>query len=374
MQMVHKIARARLYAERLNDKILKHKMRELLLVEASRRPITTGDLLLRLDSEVWHTQSSDSACSAKEELKVAGRKELPMLFKDRTILGRHDTGAEENFMDEALSKELGLELRKSKQDRAPFSLGNGRLVRAVGTVKALCTFAKEPGKQMECSFYVLKQLASPLIMGFPFLRKTETLTRNRHRLQDSHRWLPPVPGLRLMSSSNLVKRRLHCTVDGREEYVNADSGADLDFMSNGYARSHHYNIDSGVKKRVEMGDRSVAETIGQTSATITLDDGTEWNRVFDVLPNLTSGIVLSDESLETMEIWTRYEASFIDIFTDQARNLELNILVYLGEVAKSVSRLIKRQQRRRQNDDHALCKHTSHQLLLANLAKLANLY
>ena len=224
---------------------------------------------------------------------------------------------------------------------------------------------------MECSFYVLKQLASPLIMGFPFLRKTETLTRNRHRLQESHQWLPPVPGLKLISSSNLVKRRLHCAVDGREEYVNADSGADLDFMSDEYARSHHYDIDARIKRRIEMGDRSIAETIGQTSATITLDDGTEWKRVFDVLPDLTSNIVLSDESLETMEIWTRHEASFIDIFIDQARNLELNILVYLGEVEKFLSRLLRRQRRRRQDDDHALCKHALWQLLLAKHANLS---
>ena len=160
-----------------------------------------------------------------------------------------------------------------------------------------------------------------------------------------------------MSSSNLVKRRLHCTVDGREEDVNADSGADLDFMSYEYARSHHYDVDAGVKKRIEMGDRSTADTIGQTSATITLHDGTVWKRVFNVLPDLTSDIVLSDESLETMEIWTRHEASFIDIFTDQARNLELNILVYLGEVAKSVSCLLRLQRRRRQDEDHALGNH-----------------
>ena len=235
-------------------------------------------------------------------------------------------------------------------------MGNGRLVRAIGRVKAVFRFAKDPAKQMECWFYVLKQLASPLIMGFPFLRKTETLTKNRHRLQESHSWLPEIPSLKLISSSSPAKRRLHCLVDGWEECVNADSGSDLDFMSEYYARSHHHYIDESVRRKIELGDRSVAYTIGQTVATITLDDNTRWERRFNVLAGLTSNVVLSDESLELMEIWTHHESSFMDVSVDQARSLELNILVYLGEVVNSISRFFNRRSKRREENNFTLCK------------------
>lgn len=151
--------------------------------------------------------------------RLARRKELPLPFKDKDkiILSRHDTGAEENFMEETLSKGLSLEILKKKQDRAPFSMGNGRLVRAVGRMKAFCNFAKEPGKQMECWFYVLKRLASPMIMGEPFLRETETMTKNRHRLQESHGDLDTARGLlcRYNNGSSTVSGAEYFSILGR---------------------------------------------------------------------------------------------------------------------------------------------------------------
>lgn len=353
-EMSSKIAAARHDAEDLKNKI---KRRKDAIAFATLHPKESRflDMFRSLKASV----KVDSSNVGRP--KVAGRKALPMIINDRTIFSRHDTGAEENFMDETLRTELGLKLLQGKQDRAAFSMGNGRLVQAAGRVKALCTFATEPGANMECSFYVLKQLASPLIMGFPFLRKTETLSKYVNRLQEIDQQLPLVPSLKLISSASSVKRRLHCSVDGRQEYVNTDSGADLDFVSEKYARFHRYHIDARVKRNIEMGDRSIAQTIGQISAAIILDDDTRWNRTFNVLPGLTSDVVLSDESLEMMEIWTRHEASFIDVPTDQVRHLELNILVYLGEVAHSIARLF-RGQRNKQDTNFPMSKQIIPQL------------
>ena len=148
-------------------------------------------------------------------------------------------------------------------------------------------------------------------------------------------------------------------MNGREEYMNADSGADLDFMSEEYAHSHCYHVDKTVRRKIEMGDKSIAYTIGQTVATITLDNEAQWDRKLDILPHLTSDIVLSNDSLEVMNIWTRHEDSFIDIFIGQARSLELNILIYLGEVANSISQFFKRRRGKDEESNYMLCKPNS---------------
>ena len=64
---------------------------------------------------------------------------------------RHATGAERgNFIDKTLADSLNLQIQLGKSGCKSFSLGNGKVVRSIGKVKAMCAFAKETQTRVKC--------------------------------------------------------------------------------------------------------------------------------------------------------------------------------------------------------------------------------
>ena len=280
---------------------------------------------------------------------VSARKELPMIIGGTEIKAQHDSGAERgNFMHCDLASKLNLRLRNEKGDCKRFSMANGNIVKALGRVKAVCAFAKEAQTKMKCWFYVVDELASPLIMGSQFLEKTNTLSDHVHRLEDCIPNPGILPMVNLIGSTQHAKRRFTARIDHRLTLINADSGSDLDLMSSSYVRAHGYQLDRRrrCRKRVRFADNTVAETIGQVQATLTLGDGSTYLKVFDVLPNLTSEVLLGQFTLEEINAFTFHRNSFVDVFAGE-RHLELSVLVDLGKVSEFLARKLKRVHRRK---------------------------
>ena len=277
------------------------------------------------------------------------RKELPMIIGGKEIKAQHDSGAERgNFMDCDLASKLNLRLRAEKGDCKRFSMGNGKIVKALGRVRAVCAFAKEAYTKMKCWFYVFDELASPLIMGSQFLEKTKTLSDYVHRLEDCIPKPGTVPMVNLVGSTQHAKRRLTAYIDHRYTLINADSGSDLDLMSSTYVRAHGYRLDRRrrCRKRVRFADNTMAETIGQVQATLTLEDGSMYTKTFDVLPELTSDVLLGQFTLEEIKAFQIHRSSFVDVFAGE-RHLELSVLGYLGKVNEFLACKLRRVHRRR---------------------------
>ena len=280
---------------------------------------------------------------------VPTRKELPMIIGGKEIKAQHDSGAERgNFMDRDLASKLNLRLRNEKGHCKRFSMGNGKIVKALGRVKAVCAFAKEAQTKMKCWFYVFDELASPLIMGSQFLEKTKTLSNCVHRLEDCISNPGILPMVNLIGSTQHAKRRFPAHIDHRLTLINADTGSDLDLMSSAYARAHGYRLDRRrrCRKRVRFADNTMAETIGQVQATLTLEDGSMYPKMFDVLPNLTSEVLLGQFTLEEISAFRFHRDSFVDVFAGE-RHLELSVLGYLGKVNEFLACKLKRVHRRR---------------------------
>lgn len=275
---------------------------------------------------------------------VSKRKQLPMIIGGKEIKAQHDSGAERaNFIDWDLASKLRLRLRNEKGDCKRFSMGNGKIVKARGRVKADCAFAKEAQTKMKCWFYVFDELASPLIMGSQFLEKTRTLSDHVHRLEDYILNPGILPMVNLIGSTQHAKRRFTAHINDRLTLINADSGSDLDLMSSTYVRAHGYQLDRRrrCRKRVRFADNTVAETIGQVQATLTLGDGSTYLKMFDVLPNLTSEVLLGQFTLEEIKAFTFHRNSFVDVFAGE-RHLELSVLGYLGKVNEFLACKLKR--------------------------------
>ena len=277
------------------------------------------------------------------------RKELPITIGGKEIKAQPDSGAEQgNFMDCNLASKLNLRVRTEKGDCKRFSMGNGKVVKALGRVRAVCAFAKEAQTKMKCWFYVFDELASPLIMGSQFLEKTKTLSDHVHRLEDCIPNPGIVPMVNLIGSTQHAKRRLTGYIDHRHTLINADSGSDLDLMSSTYIRAHGYQLDRRrrSRKRVRFADNTMAETIGQVQATLTLEDGTMYSKTFDVLPELTSDVLLGQFTLEEIKAFQDHRGSFVDVFAGE-RHLELSVLGYLGKVNEFLACKLRRVHRRR---------------------------
>ena len=278
------------------------------------------------------------------------RKYLPMMLQGEIIGAQHDTGTEgSNFMASKLAEDLKLHIRTKESDRKSFSMGTGKVQRAIGRVRAWCAFAKESGTKMKCWFYVLPKLASPLIMGSQFLRDTKTMSHFTHRLEDQLPCTPIAPMVNLISSTQQAKRRLVAFIDDRQTYINADSGSHINLMSSAYRKKYGYKLDRRIecRKRVQLADATAAETIGQVEAELTLNDGSTYLKSFDVLPGLMSEVLIGEDTLAELKIFTEHESSFIDVFSGE-RHFELNILSYLGCLNGFLVRKLNPSNRRSQ--------------------------
>ena len=278
------------------------------------------------------------------------RKYLPMMLQGKAIGAQHDTGVEgSNFMTSKLAEDLKLHVRTKESDRKSFLMGTGKVRRAIGRVRASCAFAKESGTKMKCWFYVLPKLASPLIMGSQFLRDTKTMSHFTHRLEDQFPCTPFAPMVNLISSTQQAKRRLVAFIGDRQTYINADSGSHLDLMSSAYIKKCGYELDRRreCRKRVQLADATAAETIGQVKAELTLHDGSTYLKTFDVLPGLTSEVLIGEDTLAELKIFTEHESSFIDVLGGE-RHFELSILSYLGCLNGFLVRKLNLSNRRSQ--------------------------
>ena len=78
-----------------------------------------------------------------------------------------------------------------------------------------------------------------------------------------------------------------------------------------------------------------------------LNDGSTYLKTFDVLPGLMSEVLVGEDTLAELKIFTEHESSFKDVSGGE-RHLELSILRYLGRLNKFLVRKLNRSNRRSQ--------------------------
>lgn len=205
-----------------------------------------------------------------------------MIVNGKLIYATPDSGSEQNIIAKDVVTELSLPIKVGPLDRVEFRMGNNRTVKAVGRVLITCQFASELAEEnptnMSCWFYVFQTLITPLIMGMAFLEETETLTRNKHRLE--LRYFPLRSTLSCASIDN-PKRRLQCstTPSTRSRFSNggiftmavADTGSEVDLVSQDYCQ--HYKLPTtkiGKRLKVQFADGSTASLFEKVELEVAL--------------------------------------------------------------------------------------------------------
>jgi hypothetical protein len=246
--------------------------------------------------------------------------ELPMILMGETIPSTADSGSEENIISNEVILALGLIIDDAPQHQREFRMGNNRIVIALGRIVVACTFARDQSVQLQCCFYVFQTLIAPLIMGMAFLDETETLTKNKHRLQPRN---APLQGPLVCASLNNPRRRLRCFVvpegvryvDRAEKQkcktlVNADTGSELDLVSLDFCMRRNLGIrrlDEGYSE-IQFADGSIGSLVGQVKLRVPIGrwTGDVLGRTFYVFPDLTCDMLFGEEFLDEFDAFDTY--------------------------------------------------------------------
>jgi hypothetical protein len=246
--------------------------------------------------------------------------ELPMILMGKTIPSIADSGSEENIISNEVILALGLIINDAPEHQREFRMGNNRIVIALGRIVVACTFARDQSVQLQCSFYVFQTLIAPVIMGMAFLDETETLTKNKHRLQPRN---APLQGPLVCASLNNPRRRLRCFVvpegvryvDRAEKQkcktlVNADTGSELDLVSLDFCMRRNLGIrrlDEGYSE-IQFADGSIGSLVGQVKLRVPIRrwTGDVLGRTFYVFPGLTCDMLFGEEFLDDFDAFDTY--------------------------------------------------------------------
>ncbi|PVH73364.1 hypothetical protein DL98DRAFT_576346 [Cadophora sp. DSE1049] len=142
-------------------------------------------------------------------------------------------------------------------------------------------------------FYILPSYPVPLIVGMPFLKETEILSKNQHLLQECPLEMSNISSLLWIGSP---RQKISCELDGHQLTATADTGSDLNLMSLKCAKREGFTIDRRreSRRRIRVGDGSETETIGMVHVyNLSLD----WRKEQTPILNLdfdTDGVQASD--------------------------------------------------------------------------------
>ncbi|KAH7001150.1 hypothetical protein EDB80DRAFT_879254 [Ilyonectria destructans] len=275
-----------------------------------------------------------------------------------------DSGAEENIISLEFANRLELKIQSSGGELRRFSLANGKIIEAVGQVSAECRFStgSSSNSSLDCIFQVFNSLAVPAIMGNDFLQQTETLSKHTDRLFEQI--VPAMQSLRVNSIGN-SKRNLICRLGTYVGCATADTGSDLDLVSPEFARSRAFSIQPAIEK-LEFADCSVGYTSGFISDAFSVGNvsdvegflprGESMELRLHVLENLTSDILLGQETINDLDIFRSHTDSFIPSIPRVGES-DVNIIRHIGtleRLASKIGSVIKDKTRKKNSTEEVV--------------------
>lgn len=208
-----------------------------------------------------------------------------------------DTGAQANFISARLVRKLGYVADFNVESQDNFSLVNGSSLKSYGKIQLPWKFAKEP-ETYSLTFRVVDNQLDEIVLGSSFLIETETLTGNPHRLSKQ-----PDRDRNRYGLCNIGSPTQHVPGFLDEIHVSAfaDTGCQLNIMSENYAAALNYDIIGAEDERVvfELPNGSIVPSPGYVEARFAFEDDPtkETLMYFDILPDSNYDIILGSDTL-----------------------------------------------------------------------------
>lgn len=251
-----------------------------------------------------------------------------------------DIGSLENAISADEVRRLGLNIYGR---RRVFSMADGSRTISLGKVRLKCEFALSNDTMTWQSFNVFNKLATPVIIGKTFLDISKTLTLHQNRLQID--WISSEDYSRVMFL-NSPRQLMRCFVDGKLVHANPDTGSEVDLMSPMYARKNGFNIEEleEGEEWVQFADGRTAKLLGKTQVDLDIFDGCYrsptgykcHSRTFYLLDGLTTDILLGEQALFDMEVFTEHADSFMDLDDGELCNA-INLITWFDKRGRQMS-------------------------------------
>lgn len=251
-----------------------------------------------------------------------------------------DTGSSENAISADEVRRLRLDISGHRRE---FLMADGSRTLSLGNVRLECAFAQGEHCTTWQLFNVFDNLAVPVIIGKKFLDVSETLTLYQNRLDID--WTAPKNGFRVMHLSQ-PRQLMRCFVNGKLVHANPDTGSEVDLMSPIYACENMLNIQ-GLEEgedRVQFADGRTAKLLGKTQVDLDIYDGhygfptghKGHSRTFYILDGLTTEILLGEEALFDMQVFTDHADSFVYL-DDGALPNPINLITWFDKRGRQMS-------------------------------------
>lgn len=214
-------------------------------------------------------------------------------------------------MTETEARSLGLNIDRSITNRRNFRTALGKAFRSVGSTTLSFTLSDDPNKSYTERFAVLGQCSVPLLIGAPFLRLTETLTRFRKRLK---RMTYHIASMCRLMYTDLPRSRLGCSIDCESVFAEVDTGSEKDFVSAEYAAFRGWEAESLHPDEgfVELADGSITRACGYVDTWLAIQGNTALKR-FYILNDLQCDLLLGDETIDETDLFNKHSDSFYDL-------------------------------------------------------------
>ncbi|KAI0177122.1 hypothetical protein BJ166DRAFT_506181 [Pestalotiopsis sp. NC0098] len=290
---------------------------------------------------------------------VAARKRwgiplsLPGKNGNATVMSCPDSGADDNTMTLEEAQRLGLPMTSKEEDVKEFCLADGKIIRSLGKVISSINFSQGSASAdaLTTFFYVFQTLVEPIIIGLKFLELSETFSKHRDRLVELD--VPQSLPLRVLSIGG-PRRNLICRLDEDKVFANADSGSDLDFISEKYATSRNLSITPN-KERIMLADGSITTTSGVAILPLSVEDVDSdaasersqstviVSKEFHIFQGMVHDVLIGHGTIEELQVFTRFDSSLLPGL-GLLSSSSLNIIRHLKKIPtlKDIKRLIQR--------------------------------
>jgi gag-polyprotein putative aspartyl protease len=240
------------------------------------------------------------------------RAQLRGLLGGMRVSAVPDTGAQENFVSANIIQRLGVWSQPTLESEREFRLANGRPVSTRGQVQLEWSFEGDASSVYSVTFNILENCPDDVILGNAFLQQTLTLTTYRHRI--SYQQIPTKQRYRIHTIGT-PSQHLPGYVDYNKVSAFADTGSELNLMSEDYARGLGYEILSPTNEQIffELADGSFVPSPGYVEAMWSFEDDPlhEIRLYFDILPASTYEIVLGGSTLFENEVFEKFPKRLI---------------------------------------------------------------
>lgn len=260
---------------------------------------------------------------------------VPARLEGKTVSAFPDTGAAANFLNIDYARQHGFEAGDDTGES--IKVGNGSMVKVLGTMTLPFSFAEE-SKVHQVDFKVLASCVHDVVLGSPFLKLTQTLSRFKERIQQRLR--------KVFTHNRVCSLGSHQYVDGQLNGFDVsavpDTGADVSVMSASFAKRHGFHVDTSEHNQIllEFADGSTATTTG-------IVRNMEWK--YDssfakhgerldmyVLEDLAEEVILSYDFLNSTDAFVTHEGDF---WTNEGED-DLSI-DWIFNIIKLVSKVLR---------------------------------